>query len=145
MQIRKKNFYNMPEKRRDYGKKVSDVTINNYIRNMKVFFNYLVETRELRKSPMDKINQIKVERQPMDFLSDADFNLLVNSLDISRFSEYRDYIIINSLIDTGMRIGECLLVEVSDIFKSCKHERKIRKICILFKKTIRLFKKMDTV
>ncbi|KGM94972.1 integrase, partial [Clostridium novyi A str. 4552] len=31
---------NTPKIRKDYGKKVSVTTINNYIRNIKVFFNY---------------------------------------------------------------------------------------------------------
>lgn len=34
---------NKPEVRVDYGKKVSVTTINNYIRNIKVFFNYIRE------------------------------------------------------------------------------------------------------
>ena len=34
---------NYPENRTDYGSAVSDVTINNYLRNMKVFFNWCVE------------------------------------------------------------------------------------------------------
>jgi len=35
---------NNPNKRADYGTKISVTTINNYIRNIKVFFSYLEET-----------------------------------------------------------------------------------------------------
>lgn len=111
----KSKGYNNPEKRRDYGKKVSDVTINNYIRNIKVFFNYLEEYRYIRKNPMSRIKQIKVARKPLQFLSDAEFKHLLNSLDISRLSEYRDSIIVNTLMDTGMRVGECLKITVNDV------------------------------
>lgn len=34
---------NYPENRPDYGKQVSDVTINNYLRNLRVFFNWCVD------------------------------------------------------------------------------------------------------
>ena len=34
---------NYPENRPDYGKQVSDVTINNYLRNLIVFFNWCVD------------------------------------------------------------------------------------------------------
>lgn len=106
---------NFPQHRRDYGKKVSDVTINNYIRNIKVFFNYLEEYRYIKKNPISKIKQIKVARKPLHFLSDSDYKHLLSKLDISRLSEYRDYIIINTLMDTGMRVGECLKINISEL------------------------------
>lgn len=34
---------NNPENRSDYAKKISPTTINNYMRNMKVFFNWCME------------------------------------------------------------------------------------------------------
>ena len=34
---------NNPDRRRDFRKPISTATINNYIRNMRVFFNWLVE------------------------------------------------------------------------------------------------------
>lgn len=39
---------NYPDSRKDFGKQISDATINNYIRNMIVFFNYCVEKNTLR-------------------------------------------------------------------------------------------------
>ncbi len=40
---------------------------------------------------------------------------LVNSMDKSYFSEHRDYTMIMLMIDTGMRLGECSMLKVSDI------------------------------
>ncbi len=42
---------NHPEHRRDYRQIVSVGTINNYIRNLKVFFNWLDESYVLKKKP----------------------------------------------------------------------------------------------
>ena len=35
---------NHPQNRRDYRQKVSNITINNYLRNIRVFFNWLEES-----------------------------------------------------------------------------------------------------
>ena len=40
---------NNPENRSDYVKKISPTTINNYMRNMKVFFNWCVEQELIRR------------------------------------------------------------------------------------------------
>ncbi|RJG24065.1 hypothetical protein DQX05_11565 [Paenibacillus thiaminolyticus] len=42
---------------------VSTVTINNYICNIKVFFNWLKGDGELQKNPVDNIKQIKTIRR----------------------------------------------------------------------------------
>lgn len=107
--------YNNPDGRTDIGKKVSTTTINNYIRNIKVFFTYLKEQRIIKFNPMENIKQLRNERIPRDFISDEDFTKLLRHMDTSKFHEYRDYIIIQSIIDTGMRIGECLAIVTEDI------------------------------
>lgn len=109
------NLINYPENRTDYGKKVSDITINNYIRNIKVFFSYLCEFGEIRSNPAKKVKHIKVARKPLQFLSDDEFKKLMDGIDLSKLHEYRDFIIIRTLLDTGMRIGECLSIHVEDL------------------------------
>lgn len=49
---------NYPERRTDYKRSISKTTINNYIRNMRVFFNFLVEFDYIEHSPMRKIKQL---------------------------------------------------------------------------------------
>ena len=112
---------NNPENRSDYAKKISPTTINNYMRNMKVFFNWCVEQELIYKNPMEKVKYMKVERKPLEFVSDADFKRLLGCMDISKFSEYRDSVIMQTLLDTGMRCGECLQVLVScvDLQRNC--------------------------
>lgn len=106
---------NLPENRKDYGKKITKTTINNYIRNIKVFFSYLKEQNTLKVNPMLNIKQLKNERKPKDFISDQDFLRLLKQIDVSKTHEYRDKIIILLLLDTGMRIGECLLITIEDL------------------------------
>lgn len=106
---------NFPENREDYGRKISDVTINNYIRNIKVFFNYLYENRYIVNNPVNRIKFIKCARKVVGYIDDINFNKLLKSFDISKFHEYRDYIVAQLIFDTGMRIGETLLIKETDI------------------------------
>lgn len=106
---------NNPSARGDFGKQVSMWTVNNYLRNLKVFFNWLVESGILKKSPMESIRQYKHSRKPKDDIRDFDFNKLIKGLDLTKFSEYRDYIILQLLMDTGMRIGETLNLKIDDV------------------------------
>ncbi len=103
----KKKQTNCPERRRDFRQAVSPGTINNYIRNLKVFFNWLDESFVLQKNPMKNVKQFKNKHKPKEFLSDESFRKLITSLDKSYFSEHRDFTMIVLLFDTGMRVGEC--------------------------------------
>lgn len=109
------NSGNYQERRLDFGKKVSDVTINNYLRNMSAFFGWCVEEDLILRSPVKRGDYIKVERRPLEFVSDEDFRKLLRNMNTASFSEYRDYIIIQLLLDTGMRINECLMIQVTDV------------------------------
>ena len=54
------NSGNYPDRRVDFGKRVSDVTINNYLRNLRVFFNWCVEEELILRSPVKKGDFVKV-------------------------------------------------------------------------------------
>ncbi len=106
---------NHPDKRKDLGKQVSPATINNYIRNLKAFFTYCIEFELIKKNPMKKIKYLPYTRKAKGFITDEQYQLLLKCFDLSRFYEYRDFVIVNLLFDTGMRISECLLIQTNDI------------------------------
>ena len=91
------------------------MTINNYLRNMSAFFGWCVEEDLILRSPVKRGDYIKVERRPLEFVSDEDFRKLLRNMNTASFSEYRDSIIIQLLLDTGMRVNECLLIQVTDV------------------------------
>ncbi len=106
---------NYPDRRRDYRKPISETTINNYIRNLRAFFNWLDSDYLLKKNPMRKIRQLKVNRQAKEYISDEDFKRLTAALDKSYFSEHRDFAMIMLMLDSGMRLGECSCLTMDDI------------------------------
>ena len=59
----KQKATNYPDRRRDFRKPVSTITINNYIRNLRVFFNYLERNYIIKKNPMKRVRQLKSNRE----------------------------------------------------------------------------------
>lgn len=100
---------NHPESRSDFKKEVSMTTIANYIRNIKVFFNFLYQVeREIPKNPVENIENPKVERKVKKTLAPDEIKKVINQFERETFHGYRNYVITRILLDTGMRIGECL-------------------------------------
>lgn len=103
--------FNNPVARKDFGKSVSKVTINGYLRNIKAFYSYLFNNRIVKTNVAQGIKQLDFTRIPKETVTDEDFNRLLKILDLTNYAEYRDYVIIQLLIDTGMRIGETLKLQ----------------------------------
>lgn len=116
----KQKAINYPERRRDFRKPVSTITINNYIRNLRVFFNYLERNYIIKKNPMKRVRQLKSNREPKVYLTDDELRKLLSKFDRSYFSEHRDYVMILLMLDSGMRLGECSTLLVSDLELSRK-------------------------
>ncbi len=108
---RQSEKYNHPQNRRDYQGKMSNITINNYLRNMRAFFTWLVSVEYVDRSPMRKIRLLPDERQAREYLEDEEVMRILKGLDKSFFPEYRDYVLIMLMLDSGTRIGETLSAE----------------------------------
>lgn len=106
---------NYPERRNDYGKRISNTTIANYTRNIKVFFSYLYEEQVIRTNPMKNVKNIKADRKAKIMLEDNELKQFFKAFDVTKFDQYRDWIIARLIFDTGARIGELLEIVPSDI------------------------------
>lgn len=109
------DYYNYPEKRTDIGKKVSNSTINNYVRNIKVFFNFMLEEGVVKEDIVTRVKFLKTQRKMKETITEEDFRVLLRGFDLTKFTGYRDYIITLLLLDSGMRATECLSIQVEDI------------------------------
>ena len=106
---------NHPSHRMDYGKTMSNLTINNYLRNLRGFFSWLVEMEYIGKSPMRRIKMLPHQRTGKAYLTDGEVKALLAVLDREKFSEYRDYVVLMLMLDSGTRLGETLSVETEQL------------------------------
>lgn len=103
------------DKRNDIGEKVSNSTLNNYLRNIKAFFGWLEENMIIKENTVRNCKFVKNVRTSKEQLTDMEYNKLIKSMDITKFHEYRDFIITNLIFDTGMRLNETLNLTIHDI------------------------------
>ncbi len=106
---------NRIDNRKDVGEEVSATTINNYLRNIKAFFSYLEESQIIKENTVKHCDYIKVPRKAKEQLTDHEYEKFIKSIDLTKFHEYRDYVIINLIFDTGMRLSETLALTIHDI------------------------------
>lgn len=106
---------NRPENRDDFGKQLSPYTINNYIRNIKVFFNFMVEERFIRRSPAERIKYLKEQKKIKEAITRDELKKILNQFDVLTLNGHRDFIITKLLVSTGARIGETLSLTDDDI------------------------------
>lgn len=103
------------DKRPDIGEPLSTGTLNNYLRNIKVFFNWMEENKIIKKNSVSKVKYIKQIRNPKDQLTDSEIKVLFKAYDLTKFHEFRDYTIVNLLLDSGMRLSETLNLTINDV------------------------------
>lgn len=106
---------NKPESRADNGKDISITTINNYLRNIKVFYNYLDEEHIIDDNPIRRIKQLKQTVEKKEPLTKDEVRRLLGAYDTTVFHEYRDYMTTKLLLSVGARIGETLSLEIDDL------------------------------
>jgi integrase/recombinase XerD len=76
---------NNPDGRTDRAKPVSDTTIANYLRNIKVFLNFLVEERELKENPASKVPNIKAQRKQKRLMVSNEIKRQLQTFDLTTF------------------------------------------------------------
>ncbi len=90
--------------------KCGNVTIDNIRRNISSFFSWLEEEDYILKSPMKRIHKIKTKTVVKDVITDENMEKLRDACDVSR-----DLAIIDLLYSTGMRVGELVNLDRSDL------------------------------
>ena len=96
----------------DYQKEknLSRVTIDNVRRILSSFFSWLEDEEYLIKSPIRRIHKVKTTSSIKEPYSDEDLEKMRDSCE-----ERRDLALIDMLASTGMRVGELVLLNQSDL------------------------------
>ena len=98
---------------RDLGRKT--VTVNTRLRAIRSYFNFLVSEGYIKESPMQKISLLRTRRHVVETFSKKQLEDLFKSCDMRTLTGYRDYCIMVTLLDTGIRVSECVGLKISDL------------------------------
>ena len=91
-------------------------TVNRKIACLRSFYKFLLKNNRIAKNPMLRIKSPKIAKKLPSFVSEADFNALLNSYDFGdTFEGCRDRLILEFLYGTGIRLAELIGVAETDI------------------------------
>ena len=91
-------------------RKAGKVTIDNIRRILSSFFSWLEDEDYIVKSPVRRIHRVKTATVTKDVLSDEELETLRDGC-----ANARDLAIVDMLASTGMRVGELVGLNITDI------------------------------
>ena len=91
-------------------RKAGKVTIDNIRRILSSFFSWLEDEDYIVKSPVRRIHKVKTATVAKEVLSDEDLETLRDNC-----GNERDLAIVDMLATTGMRVGELVGLDITDI------------------------------
>lgn len=95
-----------------------NITINNRLATLKVFFKFLVDIGVIEKedNPMTDIKNLKEGRRVITTFTDDEVKKLIDSTGSSTYSNIRDKTMLIFLFETGLRVSELVRLKNEDVF-----------------------------
>lgn len=94
---------------------VSPRSINNIIRVLRIFFNFLMKERRISHNPALNVSYQQESEDTFDVFTDEDVLKLLAAPNIKTYTGFRDYVMMMLLVDCGLRIGEMTNIKIADI------------------------------
>jgi integrase/recombinase XerD len=106
----------------DYEKTegVSPRYANEIIKALKSSFRVLVNDGLIDENPFENVKAVKQPEKLIDVLTVDELKALLNAPDQRQYADFRDYVVMNVLLDTMGRIGEVLSLTVHDVDLNAK-------------------------
>ena len=95
---------------------LSGYTINCYLRSIRAFFSWLVSEGVIAGNPFDRVKIPRPPKKIIPAFSQHQVQQLLATIDVSKTEGYRDYAVILTLLDTGLRISELCSLCLSDLW-----------------------------
>jgi integrase/recombinase XerD len=95
--------------------KLKSSTINIRLRTVKAMFNWASSEGLLKESPFDNVKLLNVPEEEFQVITKVQERRLFESCDMTTFIGVRDALLISFLLDTGVRIGECLRIFATEV------------------------------
>lgn len=95
--------------------KLSGHTVNGYMRALRAFWSWLSREGLITENPFDKLKVPKAPKKVIPSFTNAHLQRLFATIDTSTATGFRDYTIMLTLLDTGLRCSELIGLQIEDI------------------------------
>jgi site-specific recombinase XerD len=100
---------------------VSATTIRNHVRDLKAFASWLEREAYTTENVLAQVRKPKADEVPVAPFTHEELDAIFGALDLTDAVELRDYVILHTLWDTGMRVGELVALTLVDVnLKTCE-------------------------
>ncbi|WPS88859.1 tyrosine-type recombinase/integrase [Brevibacillus halotolerans] len=94
---------------------LTPTTVNTRLKTMRTFFKYLTIESYISFNPFESIKKVEEDENEIEIMSVEQLQTLLAMPNQRRYSGFRDYVIMNVLIDGFFRINEVLSLRKMDI------------------------------
>lgn len=98
-----------------HEKQFKPCTINVRLRTLKAFLKWLYKEEYTKQDLSTKLKLVKVPQDTISPLSESDIKKMLRVPDRKTYSGLRDFIIMILMLDTGIRVNECVNLKTNDI------------------------------
>jgi len=96
-------------------KGLSGHAINTYLRSIRAFWSWLVREEIIMSSPFSRVKIPKPPRKVIATFSEEQLNAILRAINTATPNGFRDWTIILTLLDTGMRVTEMTDLKMHDV------------------------------
>ena len=97
------------------GRGKSAATVTRSVASLKSYYHYLVLEGRLKKNPVQDVTPLKVKRHLPQILTGKEVELFLEQPQCVDAKGYRDHAMLELLYATGIRVGELIALDVSDL------------------------------
>jgi len=94
---------------------LSGHTINGYLRALQAFWSWLEREDFIEQNPFTRLKIPKAPKKIIPIFSEEQLRQLLGAVDITSPISYRDYTIMLTLLDTGIRCSELTGLRLTDV------------------------------
>lgn len=105
--------HNVPEYAKTVG--LLPKSINTRLKVMKTMFTFLEDNEKIERNPFAKVKCVEDLGSDITILEPDDVKSLLDAPNLRKYSDFRDYVILNLLVDGMLRIEEALTIRKKDI------------------------------
>ncbi|WNF35696.1 tyrosine-type recombinase/integrase [Bacillaceae bacterium IKA-2] len=94
---------------------LSPVTVNTRLKTLRTFFKFLCDESIVDSNPLQLVKKVEENDEAIIVLTLDELQRLLNAPNLRRYTDFRDYVLMNVLLDSFLRINEALSLKASDI------------------------------